>query len=249
MNSILLIAIVSLMIGLSKGGLGGPVLIPLLTPILSQIMPAPQAVGVVLPLLLIGDLFALNMYWKKWDMRHIRLLVPMATVGIIFGTLVLWLLTSQPDDTVLRRIIGLITLLVVIYRITSNNLKNIHYQPHHWHGYLAGVLSGFGSALANVGAPPFTAYMLMQNVAPETFVGTSTLFFAISNFVKLPGVLRIGVLDIHQFLSISWCVFLIPIGVWLGRWVTQRINSKVFEWSMLILLMWVSAILLLGTPR
>ena len=212
-------------------------------------MPAPQAVGIVLPLLLIGDMFALRMYWKKWDMQQIKLLLPMGIVGVIIGTIILWLLANRPDDTLLRRIIGLFTLIVVIYRLTSHQLKSIRYQPHHWHGYLAGAASGFGSALANAGAPPFTAYMLMQNVSPEVFVGTSTLFFAIVNLLKLPGVLSIHVLNFQQFVSIAWSILLIPIGVWLGRWLTRQTNDKVFEWSVMVLLLWTSAILLFGSPR
>ncbi len=247
MNPILIVALVSLFIGLSKGGLGGPMLIPLLTPLLSQIMPAPQAVGTALPLLIIGDLFALRMYWRKWDMRQIKRLLPMGIVGVIAGTVVLAILTIRPDDTLLRRIIGLFGLLVVVYKLTSERLKTIHYHSHQWHGYLAGIASGFGSALANVGAPPFTAYMLMQEVSPEAFIGTSTLYFAIVNVVKLPAVLRLGLVDLQAIQHLAWVLLLIPLGVWLGRRLVVRINQKVFEWTILVLLVWVSVILVV-TP-
>jgi uncharacterized protein len=249
MDQFIIIALISLMIGLSKGGLGGPVLVPLITPILSQIMPAPQAVAIVLPLLLLGDIFALRMYWKKWDVHHIRLLLPTAIAGVILGTIALWLLTVRPDDTFLRRIIGVFTLMVVIYRLIGGKLKTRRYQPRPWHGYIAGTAAGFGSALANVGAPPFTAYMLMQETSPEVFVGTATLFFAAVNAAKLPGILIIGVLDFQLFLNIAWSALLIPVGVLLGRWFTLRVNSKIFEWSMILLLSWLSVLLLFSTPR
>jgi hypothetical protein len=246
MNPILIVALVSLFIGLSKGGLGGPMLIPLLTPLLSQIMPAPQAVGTALPLLIVGDMFALRMYWRKWDMRQIKQLLPMAIVGVIAGTIVLAILTIRPDDTLLRRIIGLFGLFVVVYKLTSERLKMIRLNTHRWHGYLAGVASGFGSALANVGAPPFTAYMLMQEVSPESFIGTSTLYFAIVNVVKLPAVIRLGLVDLQAIQQLAWVLFLIPVGVWLGRWLVLRINQKAFEWSVLILLVWVSVLLVVA---
>lgn len=246
MNNTLIIALSSLMIGLSKGGLGGPMPVALITPILSQVMPAPQAVGVALPLLMFADVFAVRMYWRKWDMQQIRLLLPMGILGIVAGTIVLAVLASRPDDILLRRIIGIFTLSVVIYKFTSDQLKSIHYQPHDWHGYLAGGAAGFGSALANIGAPPFTAYMLLQNVSPQIFIGTATLFFAIINALKLPGVLLAGVLDLQQLLSIAWSIPLIPLGVWLGRWLIERINPRAFEWSLVGLLLWASAVLLLS---
>ena len=221
-------------------------LVPLVTPLLSKIMTAPQAVGVSLPLLIVGDLFALRLYWRKWDMQHINLLVPMAILGVVVGTAVLAFLATRPDDTILRRIIGIFTLTVVIYRLIRARLVQVQYQPHHWHGYLAGIFAGIGSTLANAGAPPFTAYMLMQNPSPESFIGTASLFFAIVNIAKLPGVLAIRVLDLQQLPGIAWSVLLVPVGVGLGRWLTVRVSPQVFEWSMVGLLLCASAVLLLS---
>jgi uncharacterized membrane protein YfcA len=209
-------------------------------------MSAPQAVGTALPLLIIGDLFALRMYWSKWDMRQIKILLPMGLVGIVAGTVVLAALTARPDDTLLRRIIGGFGLIVVAYKFASERLHTARYQAHPWHGYLAGMGSGFGSALANVGAPPFSAYMLMQDFAPETFIGTSTLYFAIMNAVKLPFALTLGIVDFEAIQHMAWSILLIPIGVWLGRWIVLRINRKIFEWSILLLLFWVSLSLVIA---
>jgi hypothetical protein len=54
------IAILGFMIGFAKGGFGG--LGALLTPILSLVLPVASAVGVLLPMLMIGDVFAVYMY-------------------------------------------------------------------------------------------------------------------------------------------------------------------------------------------
>src|SRR5215510_11467510 len=85
MNFTMIIAIGAIMIGLSKGGFGGPVLVAMLTPLLTLALPAGQAVGIVLPLLIFGDIFAVWIYWRKWDMRQIKLLLPGALIGIIIG--------------------------------------------------------------------------------------------------------------------------------------------------------------------
>jgi uncharacterized membrane protein YfcA len=57
-TDMLLIALISFLIGLSKGGLGGPVLGAMIAPLLSQVMPVQQAVGITLPMLLTGDAIA-----------------------------------------------------------------------------------------------------------------------------------------------------------------------------------------------
>jgi hypothetical protein len=94
---VLMIAAVGAVIGLAKGGLG-PVMGALATPLLSQVMPVSQAVATALPLLMMGDVFALRAYWRDWDMRYIRLLVPAAVLGVLAGTYLL----AEPTDSARR---------------------------------------------------------------------------------------------------------------------------------------------------
>lgn len=241
---IIVIILATLLIGLSKGGLGGPVPVSLTTPLLSIVMPVAQAVSLALPLLILADVFALWAYWRLWDIRYVWLMLPSAVIGVVAGV---WLLASLPDHT-LRPMLGIFTLLVVAYKLASDYLTTIHYQSRNWHGYLAGWASGFASALANTGAPPFTAYMLLQRVSPITFIGTSTLFFAIINILKLPGVVQAGLLDFDLITQILWAIPLIPLGVWMGRKIVQRFNPKAFENFMLILLIGASLFLIFGRP-
>jgi uncharacterized membrane protein YfcA len=248
MNFIILVLIIALLIGLSKGGFGGPVPVSLITPLLSQIMPASQAVGLVLPLLLIGDIIALRIYWKQWDIRYVKLMLPLAIIGIIVGGALLLRLADTNQDLLLRRILGAFTLVFVLYKVGSDWFKNVEYEPRDWHGYLAGYASGFGSALANVGSPPFTAYMLLQEVSPTIFMGTTTLFFAIINLLKLPiTLLSSNVLNVHLLLSILWVIPVIPVGSWLGRRFVQWVDPKIFERLMLVLLFGMSLYMLFAS--
>jgi uncharacterized protein len=250
MDFVILVFIIALLIGLSKGGFGGPVPVALITPLLSQFMPAAQAVGLVLPLLLVGDLIALRIYWGQWDMQRVKLMLPPAIVGIVVGAVLLIALADSHQDLTLRRILGAFTLLIVLYKIGSDMLKNVQYQSRNWHGQLAGWGAGFGSALANVGAPPFTAYMLLQKVTPTVFIGTATLFFAIVNALKLPfTLLSSNVLNLHLLVSIIWAVPIIPIGSWLGKKFVGRVNQTVFERFMLVLLFFMSLYMLFAPGR
>jgi len=234
----LVVALSCLLIGLSKGGLGGPVPVAMLTPLLSLIMPASQAVGIILVPLMVGDVMAVTFYWRKWDLSVVKILLPAAVIGILFGSVVLISLANSGQNVVIKRLIGAFTLIVVIYKVGGNRLTGLDYQPRQWHGYLAGWLTGFGSSLANVGAPPYTAYMLLRKIEdPVTFLATTSIFFAIVNAVKLPFVLsNPKVLDLHVLASILWALPLIPVGVWLGRKSVDYVNAKVFERVMLVLL-------------
>lgn len=243
----IIVALACLFIGLSKGGLGGPVPVAMLTPLLSLIIPPSQAVGIVLVPLLVGDVIAVSLYWRKWDSARLKLLLPWAIIGIIIGGVLLITLANSGQNLVLKRILGAFTLLVVIYKVGSSQLTALKYEPRQWHGHVAGYLAGFGSALANVGAPPYTAYMLLQKVEnPVVFLGTTSLFFAIVNILKLPFVLSTSkILDLHLLASILWALPIVPVGAWLGRKSLRIINPQVFEQIMLGLLFVVSLATLL----
>jgi uncharacterized protein len=239
-----LIALVAVLIGLSKGGMGA-ILVVLSTPLLSLAFPVKSAISITLPLLLIADVFALAAFWKKWDNAYIRQLLPAAVVGVAIGSVLLILL---PDLT-LRRIMGLFTGVFVIYRLVQPRIARLAYTPAPWHGPFVGWLSGFGSALANTGSPPYTAYMLLRNVDPVAFAGTATLFFAIINLLKMPGLLLGGIFDWQLFLSTLWAVPIIPLLVYAGRYMVVRINQVAFDRLMLALLAMASFILLFVNPK
>ncbi|PJF40278.1 MAG: sulfite exporter TauE/SafE family protein [Chloroflexi bacterium] len=248
----IIMALVNFFIGLSKGGLGGPIPVALTVPLLSQVLTVPQAISISLPFLMFGDAFALRIYWHDWDERQIRLLLLPAVVGVALGLL---LLTTLPDIA-LRRILGVAALLVIGYKLSSTYLVSMNYRPANWHGYLTGGVAGFASALANTGSPPFTAYMLLQNLSPRVFIGTSTLFFAIVNGLKFLGILSADMIGLEtttnfDFALIArslWAAPLIPIGVWLGRKLIDWINPTAFEWIMIGFLFAASLTLLLTTP-
>ena len=242
MDPNIIFALVGLIIGLAKGGIGGPVVGALTLALLTQIMPVASAAGFTLPLLIIGDIFAVSFYWREWDWRLVRLLLPAALVGTLIGA---FLLTSLPDD-ILRKILGFLSLAVVVYKIANERLSTLEYEARDWHGWVAGFTGGFGSALANVGGPPITAYLLLQRMKPANFVGTLAIFFFILNIVKMPIFGAGDILDIPLLLSIAWIIPLIPFGVWFGRRIIHWIDPRAFDIIMTVLLIWAALSLLFG---
>ena len=242
-NEILVFALVGVLVGFSKGGLGGPIPVALTVPLLSLFIDPQAAVVLVLPLLLFADGFALFFYWKQWDRHYIGLMIVPGLLGVALGAVVL----KDIDPLTLKRIIGGLTLVALLFKIASDRLAALSYSPKRWHGNFAGLASGFGSTLANVGAPPFTAYLLLQpQMTPRRFVGTTTLFFAVMNLTKLPGFVLIGLFDVERLLSVAWVFVIIPPAVFVARYLIDRINQQVFEWLMMIPLFALSAYLLLN---
>ena len=233
------IAALGFTIGLAKGGfnaLGG-----LLTPILSLVLPVSLAVGVLLPMLMVGDVFALYLYWGQWDWRLVRRMLPAGVVGALVGT---FLLANLPPNT-LRLVLAAFVLLLVVYKFASDRIQRFAYSPRGWHAPAAGALSGVASGMFNQGGPPFNSYMLLQKLAPRVFIGTSALYFAILNLVKVPGFVYTGVLNVSLLLSFWWVFLFIPAGIVAARWLVSRVNQRAFEWIIIVMLL-VSAALLLA---
>lgn len=215
-----------LLIGLSKGGLGGPFPVAMMIPLLSLVMDPREAVPLTTPYLIFADWFALRAYWRKWDIEQVRLLLPMAVIGVILGGLTLSVISKE----LMILVIGVATLIMVIYKLVSDRFESIEYEPRAWHGYLAGLASGFASTLANAGALPFTIYMLLQKkLSSVAFIGTVTLFFAIVNLLKIPIFIQQDLLSLDSILSVIWALPIIPIGVWLGRKSLDYISQQMFE--------------------
>jgi len=61
------------LIGLSKAGFATG-LGMLSTPLMAEAVPARTAIGVILPLLCLADIFTLAVYWRRWDLRLVACL-------------------------------------------------------------------------------------------------------------------------------------------------------------------------------
>jgi uncharacterized membrane protein YfcA len=235
-----MLAVVAFIIGLAKGGLGSTAG-ALATPMMALVMPADQVLGLLLPILMLADLFAVALHWGRWSMRIIWLLLPGSVAGVTIGTL---FITNAPTR-LLQTSLGVIILLFTAYKIFERRiLGSIVYQGRDWHGLVAGTVTGFSSALAHTGGPPVSIYLLMLDVTPRIFIATSALFFMILNWIKVPYYLYAHLFDLPRLWGVIWLMPIVPLGVWAGRWLGNRFDKETFERVILFLLV-ITALLLI----
>lgn len=237
---ILILGLAAFLVGLGKGGLGGSIG-ALVTILMAQVVPIEEVIGILLPVLILGDTFSMAAHWRKWDRKIALLLLPGAVLGVTVGT---YFISSVTSD-MLRIGVAIIALVFVAYKFLEDRiLMAVEYQPRNWHGWLAGTVSGFTSSLAHAGGPPASIYLLMQDLTPRVFVATSVMFFTILNWIKVPYYAFIGIFNFDFLLRVIWLAPLVPLGVWVGRLFAEKVNKLLFERVILILLL-VSAINLL----
>jgi uncharacterized membrane protein YfcA len=238
--TVLVMALACFLTGLSKGGLGG-MMGALITPMMALVMPVGLAIGLVLPVLMVGDVFAVAAHWRRWDWRVVGILLAGALIGVGLGTMFI----ASVSPTALRRVLGVLILAFALYRLLEKRLyERLHFQSRPWHGVLAGVAAGFASAIASAGGPPTAIYLLSLNLSPAVFVATSALFFTVINWVKVPYYLSAGILRLDLSWQFAWLLPLTPLGVWMGKRLVQRIDRLWFERLVIVLLLLSSWMLL-----
>ncbi len=249
MNPLILLCVVialgAFLTGLSKGGLGGA-LGTLVTPLLALAMPAPVAVGMSLPLLIIGDVFAVSAHWGGWDRRLVWALLPGSILGVVVGSLII----GSLSPLVVQHGLGAVAILYTLYKLWTRRQAATKPRPEddpRWQASAFGSMTGLASTMANAGGPIMTIYLLTKQLAPSVFVATTALYFAILNALKVPGYLSAHILRPEMFVLVAWSIPLIPFGVWSGKLLDKRIDMATFEVIIVVLLAITGVALLLKT--
>jgi uncharacterized membrane protein YfcA len=220
----------ALCVGLSKSGFSGVSMFTIL--LMARVMPAYQSTGVVLPLLICGDFFAVGAFRKHAKWAHIRKLLPPAMIGVVLGFLLMPLIPGKN----FRPLIGWIVLLLVVIQAVGQFRRDFFEKIPHtkWFAWLMGTWTGFTTMLANAAGPVMSLYLLAVNLPKYEFVGTSAWFFLIINLFKVPFSQRLGLINAG---SLAFNLMLAPLvlaGVFIGRGLIKIVPQKLFEQLLLI---------------
>ena len=212
-----------IIVAFSKAGLLGSLGL-IAVPMLSLVMPARDAAGMFLPLLLIMDVIAIWTYRRDADWHILKIMIP----GAAIGTLVGWVLWSFVSDAMVLLFVGVITLLFVIDAILPLRKKLEGLPPSKPWGWFWGGFAGFTSFISHTGGPPFQIYVLPQKLSPVLYSGTSAFFFAIVNTMKLIPYFFLGQLSVSNLTIAMILAPLAVIGVLVGVQLVRRMSVKLF---------------------
>jgi uncharacterized membrane protein YfcA len=221
----ILAVVAALCIGLAKAGLGGIGLLNIL--IMALILPARESTGVVLPMLIFADVFAVFIYRTHAKWKHVWAPMIPAVAGVVAGY---FLMPMIPDST-FRPLIGWIVLVMVILQALNRwrPLWTEHLPHSTGFSWIMGGLTGVATMLANAAGPIMTLYLLARRLPKMEFVGTGAVFFLVINIIKVPFSYSLGL--IHGS-SVTLNIVLLPaiiLGVLGGKIVVRRLPQRVFE--------------------
>jgi len=223
----------ALIIGISKAGFGGGIGI-VAVPVMAMAFPGDPLLmlGVMLPMLIAGDILAYLHYLRKQEWRILRWLLLGAAIGIAIGTAV-FLLLRRTDPAFLQRTltaaIGIICLIFVgiqVYSFTGRRVPTL--PPRRESSIGVGVLSGFVSTLAHSAGPITTIYLLQERIEKTRLVGTLVLFFLIVNVAKVPIYTSMAIITPTTLKHGLWFFPLIPLGTLAGAWMNRKLAPRPF---------------------
>ncbi|HJB62848.1 MAG TPA: sulfite exporter TauE/SafE family protein [Candidatus Microbacterium pullistercoris] len=227
-------------VGASKTGLPGANTLGIA--LFAAVMPARESTGVMLLLLLVGDVFALALYRRHADLRSLVRLAPSVIVGLVVGAAFL----AFVDDVWVKRSIGVVLLALIALTMWRRRIEQEQRRVPGGRGAVIGYgsLGGFTTMVANAGGPVMSMYFLASRFEMKAFLGTAAWFFAIVNVAKLPFSIGLGLITLETV----WLdlVLLLPlvVGAGIGRIVIRRVSQVVFE-RIVVILTVVGAIYLL----
>jgi len=211
-----------ILVGLSKGGLAGA-LAMLGVPMMSLVVSPIQAAGILLPILISMDVFALWAYRRQWDGRNLLFLVPAAMVGIAVG----WLTAEQVSDAHVRLIIGVVSLLFAL-SYWFGTAREQQTQANAVRGGAWGMLAGFTSFVSHAGGPPLQIYLLPQRMSPRLYVGTSVVFFWIVNWIKVVPYAALGQLGSENLMTSLVLAPLAPLSIFASVKLIDRLKTETY---------------------
>ncbi|MFD0228645.1 sulfite exporter TauE/SafE family protein [Streptomyces hirsutus] len=244
------LAFAALLVGFSKTAVSGANTVSLA--LFAAVLPARASTGVLLPILIAGDVLAVLTYRRHAHWPTLWRLFPAVAAGVVVGTFFL----MWADDEAVGTSIGAILLLmaaVTVWRRRAadraaqaavdaegdpggrsgrsgrSGPEEITSRAGRIKARSYGVLGGFTTMVANAGGPVMSLYLLSAGFRKLGFLGTSAFFFLIVNTSKVPFSVGLGLIDAESLLLDAALVLFVVPGALLGKWAVSRINQRLFE--------------------
>ncbi len=212
-------------VGFSKTGIGG--LSMLAVALFNVFYPSTKVVsGLVLPLLIVGDLVAVKSYHRHIRWPHLVKLFPWTVAGVVLG----WFALGRINDRQASVLVGAIIVSMVAMQLwrRRGRVGEVAEQGA-WLAPLMGVLAGFTTLVANAAGPLMAMYLIAMRLPKMEFVGTAAVFFMILNWFKVPFMVQLGLITEDTVIFDLKLVPAVLAGAWIGRWILPKVNQGLFE--------------------
>ena len=220
----------ALLLGIAKSGIKG--LAVLIVTGLALVYGAKESTGILMPLLICGDILAVIYYKRHVKWIYLIKLLPWMVLGVLVGVV---LGKDLPEDLFKSgmAVIILISVVIMYYWERKKDRK----VPTHWSfAALMGMMGGFSTMVGNLAGAFSNIYFLAIKLPKNEFIGTAAWLFFIINLFKVPfHIWSWGTINRASFqISLSLIPAVIA-GFCLGIFLVKKINNDKYRQLILLL--------------
>ena len=168
------------LLGLSKSGIKGIGI--LIVVILAFVFGEKASTGILLPMLIVADIFAVTYYHRYAQWKYIKKLMPWMVIGVLLGV---WI-GNDISEEIFKKLMAIIIIGSVLILFYSENRKSSKIPTSRIFSSSAGLLAGFTTMIGNLAGPIANIYFLAIRLPKNEFIGTAAWLFFIINIFKLP---------------------------------------------------------------
>lgn len=220
----------ALLLGIAKSGIKG--LAVLIVTGLALVYGAKESTGILMPLLICGDILAVIYYKRHVKWIYLIKLLPWMVLGVLVGVV---LGKDLPEDLFKSgmAVIILISVVIMYYWERKKDRK----VPTHWSfAALMGMMGGITTMVGNLAGAFSNIYFLAIKLPKNEFIGTAAWLFFIINLFKVPfHIWSWGTINRASFqISLSLIPAVIA-GFCLGIFLVKKINNDKYRQLILLL--------------
>lgn len=167
-------------LGWGKAGIKG--LGPIIVTCMALAFGGKASTGIVLPLLMLGDVFAIIYYTKYTQWKYLVRFLPWVFLGVIVGAIV----GKDMPEEVFKRGMAVIILFSVIIMFWWERRKSQKVPEQWWFAGLMGFGAGFTTMVGNLAGAFSNIFFLAMQLPKNQFIGTAAWLYFIVNIFKLP---------------------------------------------------------------
>ncbi len=223
------LALGALSIGLNKGGLTGLGILFVL--FFASVLDARASTGLVLPLLLVGDVCAIITYRRVVVWPVFFRLLPPTLLGVVLGYFAFHLISAATFGPMIGWIVLGLCLIQIVRETQGTRLDRLFHSR--FFSIVMGVLAGMTTMIANAAGPVANLYFLSIRLAKMNLIGTAAFFFFTVNCCKVPFSVHLGLINRESLhLTLMLAPFVL-VGFACGKVIAAVMPQKTFEWFLL----------------
>lgn len=223
------IGIAVFLLGLSKSGIKGIGII--IVVILAFVFGEKASTGILLPMLICADVFAVIYYNRHAQWNIIKKLIPWMIAGVLVGV---WV-GNDISEILFKRLMAIIIVVSVLIMFYTESRKSTKVSTNKLFSSGTGFLAGFTTMIGNLAGPISNIYFLAMRFPKNEFIGTAAWLFFIINVFKLPFHIFVWkTVTIETLVLNSVLIPAVIVGFFLGAYIVKLISNVNYRRFILI---------------